>query len=703
MNGELSTAGYHNDRIQAIHRERLAVVYVRQSTLQQLNRHRESTRLQYGLVERALEWGWPRSQVLVIDEDLGKSGRSAEGRSGFQRLMAEVSLNHVGLVLGIEMSRLARSCRDWHQLLEICGLFQTLIGDLDGLYDPTDYNDRLLLGLKGTMSEAELHVLKQRMLAGKRAKAERGELGMPVPMGYTRRLSGEVVKDPDEQARTTIELIFDQFTRRGTLNGVLKYLVDNGIELPQRVRSGPNKGDLYWSRPNRVTLSNMLHNPIYAGAYVYGRRPTDPRHQKAGRPATGRQVAKPEDWAVTLKDRLPAYISWEQFERNLRQLEANTAQGLGAIRHGPSLLSGLVICGRCGLRMTAAYHNNGRRLRYECSRMAVDYGEQRCQSLVGQVLDEFVVEQVLRALEPAALEISLRVAEDIEAERGQLHQHWQQRLERAHYQVERAERQYQSVEPEHRLVARTLERQWEEALEAETALHHDHERFLAEQPPSLSAEERAAIRRLADDIPALWGAPSTTNADRQSIIRQLVQRVMVTVQGESEQVDVQIHWHGGHGTQGQLVRPVARLDQLSYYPQLMARVAALHAADHPPTAIAQMLNTEGWHPAKRCETFNGAMVGNMLTRLGRRTRHCGTPASTVLRQSNEWTLAELSHRLDMPQPTLYRWLRRGELHARQVKVQAHPLWLIQADAAELERLRARRGCAGNRSWPASID
>jgi len=702
MNAIAAVARFPNEKIQPSHRERLAVVYIRQSTLQQLHRHQESTRLQYALVERALELGWARSQVLVIDEDLGKSGRTVEGREGFQRLMTEVSLNHVGLVLGIEMSRLARSCRDWHQLLEVCGLFGSLIGDSDGIYDPTDYNDRLLLGLKGTMSEAELHILKQRMLAGKRAKAERGELGMAVPMGYIRRLSGEVIKDPDEQVQATITLIFEQFARRGTLNGVLKYLVEHQIQLPHRVRSGPSKGELTWRRPNRVTLSNLLHNPIYAGAYVYGRRPIDPRRQQPGRPQTGKRVAQPDEWAVLLKDRLPAYLSWAQFERNLRQLEANTSQGLGAIRHGPSLLSGLIICGCCGLRMAAVYHNNGQGLRYECNRMAIDYGEARCQSLVGSVLDEFVAAQVLRALEPAALEISLKVAEDVETERAQLHQHWQQRCERAHYEVERAARQYQAVEPEHRLVARTLERQWEQALAAEAALQADYERFLAAQPATLSAEERAAIRRLAEDIPALWRASTTTAADRQAIVRQLVERVIVTVQGESEQVEVQIHWRGGHGTEAVLTRPVARLDQLSYYPQLQARVHALHASGHRPTAIARTLNAEGWHPAKRCDTFNSSMVQSLLVRLGLRSR-LHTPSTNVSRQPDEWTLGELSYRLDMPLPTLYSWLRRDLLQARQVIQQGHTLWLIQADAAELKRLQTRRATVDSRKWPAPID
>jgi DNA invertase Pin-like site-specific DNA recombinase len=300
-------------KIQAVHYDRLAVVYVRQSHPQQVLRHQESTRLQSGLAEHAQALGWTPSQVLVIDEDLGKSADSMAGRAGFQRLVAEVSLAHVGIIFGLEMSRLARSNRDWHQLLEVCALFGTLIGDLDGIYDPIDYNDRLLLGLKGAMSEAELHVLKQRMVAGKRAKAARGELGMPVPMGYVRRPSGEVVKDPDEQAQAVIALLFEQFERLGTIHAVLRYLVQHQIRVPQRVRFGPSKGELVWCRPNRTTLSNLLHHPIYAGAYVYGRRPTDPRRKQPGRPSTGRLVAKPEDCQVLLQDHHPAYISWEQF------------------------------------------------------------------------------------------------------------------------------------------------------------------------------------------------------------------------------------------------------------------------------------------------------------------------------------------------------------------------------------------------------
>ncbi len=340
-------------KIQSSHLQRQAVVYVRQSTLQQVERHRESTRLQYALVDRAVELGWSPAQILLIDEDLGRSGASAEGRPGFQRLMAEVGLDHVGIVLGIEISRLARSSRDWYQLLEVCGLFATLIGDADGVYDPQTYNDRLLLGLKGTMSEAELHILKQRMLEGKRAKARRGELHTLLPRGYVRAPSGEVLKDPDEQVRGVIETVFRQFQRCGTINGVLRYLVDHHIQLPDRVRSGPRTGELDWRRPNRVTLSNLLHNPIYAGAYVYGRRPTDPRRRQPGRPSSGRTVAPPQQWEVLIKDHLPAYIGWGP-------LRAESAAARGQYR--PSRRRGpcgsLVVVGAPDLRSLRARHGH---------------------------------------------------------------------------------------------------------------------------------------------------------------------------------------------------------------------------------------------------------------------------------------------------------------------------------------------------------
>lgn len=678
------------EKIHPRHRERSAIVYIRQSTVQQVERHQESTRLQYALVERAFHFGWARETIVVIDDDLGRSGATMEGRPGFQRLVAEVGLGNVGLVLGVEMSRLARSCRDWHQLLEICSLFDTLIADTDGVYDAADHNDRLLLGLKGTMSEAELHILKARMLAGRRAKAQRGELGKRVPMGYVRRPSGDVAFDPDEQAQTTIRLVFALFERFRTVGKVMTYLVDHDIKMPIRVAGGLRKGELEWHRVNRASLYNLFANPIYAGIYAYGVRPIDRRRQKPGRPGTGRKPGRVEDTEVFLPDRMPAYISWEQYERNRTQLRANLSSQTGPARAGSALLSGLLTCGRCGLRMTAVYNNNGHTARYVCHRMHADYGEPFCQSLKAAPLDAMIARLVLQALEPAALEASLVVASDLEAERATLEHHWQQRRERSRYAVERGRRQYDAVEPENRLVARTLERAWEQALAEQIQLEAEYERFRRAQPPAPGIAELAMVRSLTQDLPAVWNAETTTRADRQTIVRLLLERVLVEVIDASEQVRLECHWHGGNRTTQTLIRPVARAKSLSTYPALVARATDLHRSGNDCIKIAMILNQEAWRPAKRRDSFNAQMVRHLLITAGviepRPRRHRALPQ----RQPDEWTIRELAEKLGIPQATVYNWVQNGRLRSRSVKAGGGSAKLVLADATTLDNLRTIR-------------
>src|SRR5438067_3540779 len=392
-----------SEKVMPWHRDRLAVVYVRQSTAQQVLDHQESSRLQYGLVDRAQALGWAADRVPVIDEDLGRSGTRADERAGFQRLVSEVSLDHVGLILGLEMSRLARSNKDWYQLLELCAWFRTLSADLDGVYDPVQYNDRLLLGLKGTLSEAELHVLKQRMHEGRRNEARRGELRFALPIGYVWGPDGAIRFDPDEQVQAVVRLVFRQFAELGTLHGVLRYLADHQIQLGVRVREGPGKGDLVWRRPNRMTLQLLLKHPLYAGAYVYGRRQADPRRRRAGQTRSGRVVMAREDWLAFVPDQAPAYIAWEQYERNQAQLAANRArtESRGAVRSGRALLAGLVRCGRCGPRLIVRYESARADPTYVCARHASDYGAPHCPQVPASPLDAFVSRHVLAALEPA--------------------------------------------------------------------------------------------------------------------------------------------------------------------------------------------------------------------------------------------------------------------------------------------------------------
>jgi DNA invertase Pin-like site-specific DNA recombinase len=466
---------WYTEKILPRHFERLAVVYVRQSTMQQVLDHQESTRLQYGLVRRAVAWGGPETRVLVIDEDLGRSGTSVEGRHGFQRLVAEVGMDHVGVILGVEMSRLARSSKDWHQLLEICALFGTLIADLDGIDDPGQYNDRLLLGLKGTMSEAELHLLKQRMDQGTLQKARRGALHFALPVGYVHNASGEVVYDPDEQVQHVVRLIFRKFEDLGTLHARLRYRVQHDIQLGVRVREGPAKGTLEWRRPNRMTRQHLLKHPIYAGAYAYGRRQVDPRKKQPSRPSTGRVTRARQAYHVLLTDQVPAYITWAQYEQHLARLAANRARAdtIGAVRHGPSLAAGLLVCGRCHCRMQVRYGGPRQLHSYTCNRLATNYGGNSCQYLPGAPVDAFISQWVLTALEPAALTLSLEATARLEQERQALDRLWQQRLERAAYESERAARHYRVVEPEHRLVARPLAREWEAKLTAQRHLQEE--------------------------------------------------------------------------------------------------------------------------------------------------------------------------------------------------------------------------------------
>jgi len=696
-----------SEKIQPGHWERLAVVYVRQSTPQQVLHHQESTRIQYSLKSRAQQLGWSEDRVLVIDDDLGKSGATAEGRAGFQRLVSEVGLGHVGMILGVEMSRLARSCKDWHQLLEVCGLFGTLIGDLDGIYDPAQYNDRLLLGLKGTMSEAELHIIKQRMYQGKLNKARRGELGFVPPTGYVRRPSGEVILDPDAQVQNVVRLIFRKFEELGTLNAVLQYLVRNGVQLGIRVRDGLGKGELEWRRPNRMTLQNLLRNPIYAGAYAYGRRQVDPRRKKPGRSSTGRRVNNPTDWFALLKDRLPAYISWEQYERNDARLKSNQTRSseVGAVRRGPSLLSGLLICAKCGNRMNVHYQGRENKHAYVCAHMLSNYGGEFCQMISGRSLDHFVTARALEALAPAALDLSMEAAKNLERERGDLARLWQQRLERAGYEVDRAARQYRLVEPENRLVVRQLEQEWEEKLAQQKKLQEDYHRFDRSQPRVLSEAEREEIRRLAADIPALWEAPTTTDADRKEILRQVVDRVVVDTQGGSERVRVEIQWAGGTKTQGEMIRPVRNLKQLTYYPQLCERIRALAAEGLQARQIAERLNAEGYRPPKRRETFGPEGVGNLMHRLGLCDRRSRSKDRTGLAQ-HEWWLPELAVKLSIPEVTLYNWIRRGWIKARQ-QDRAPRRWIVWADDEEIRKLceRHRRppGFYTRRRWVQESD
>ena len=547
--------------------------------------------------------------------------------------------------------------------------------------------------MKGTITEVELHLIKQRMASGRLAKASRGELAVPLPAGYVRQPPGEVALDPDEQVQAVVRLVFGLFDQLGTVHAVLRFLVEHQVQIGMRERSGPGKGEIVWRAPHQQGLVNMLRNPAYAGIYAYGRSRTEPSRRLPGHEHSGRvrQLAAGE-WLVRIDGALPAYISVEQYEHNLARMAANRAraESLGAPREGPALLGGLVVCGICGHRMQVSYETSRQGLtgRYCCQRRHHTYGEPRCQQMAAQFLDDHVVAQLLSALAPAALELSVTAARQAEAHRAEVDRIWRQRLERAEFLCDRARRQYQLAEPENRLVARQLEREWEATLAERARLTEEYERYQRQRPAQLPATELAAIRALASDIPALWAAPTTTVADRKRLLRAVVESVQVTADGATERVQAIVTWAGGHQTHADLLRPVARIDQLSYYPALTERIRALAGEGLGNAAIADRLAAEGFHTPHLRERFNTGEIQHLIRRLGLRPglEHDSRTGQGSLGPS-QWWLATLAREIGMPTATLFTWLKRGWITGRQ-DTRPPYRWIITADPAEVEHLRA---------------
>ena len=599
-------------KIQSHHLERWAIDYIRQSHPQQVQRHRESAQVQARLQERALAWGWPAERIRVLDGDQGRSGTSAVGRGDFAWLLSEIALGHVGLVLCFQINRLTREDEDCCRLIKVCAAFDTLLADQDGLYHPHDFNDQIILRFKGLMGGVELHQVQQRMQASRLNRCSRGEwLGQPPP-GYVIGPDSKLQFDPDEQVQSVVRLILEQFAVLGSISAVLRYLRRHGIQLPFRSVSGPKREQVQWHMPHRETLRLLMRNPTYAGTYTWGRHATDPRRVQPGRRGSGRVRREPHECAVFIRDNHPAYISWEQYENNLLRFKRHRRHGPvpGPARTTVALLAGLVVCGQCGCRMQTHYSKS---LRYECQRHALDYAAPVCQSLAGAPLEELVRDLVLEVVTPASLELSARAAEECERQRDTLDRQWRLRLERAAQEANRAFRQYNAVEPENRLVARTLERTWEEALLEQRALEEEHHRFQKTQPVRLSAAERAQIETLASNLPALWQASQTSVDERRQIVRRLLQRAVVWAPASTQEVKVQLHWAYGTVTEHRVTRPVRGWKQVIGATDLWQRVQEWHAAGWTSQCIAEELNKVG-HRTPRGKPFTAGNVRKLIER-----------------------------------------------------------------------------------------
>lgn len=638
-------------KVTAAHLERNAYLYVRQSTLRQVMNNTESTQRQYALRQRAVALGWPAEQIITIDCDQGQSASSATDREGFQRLVAEVGLGRAGIVLGLEVSRLARNNADWHRLLEICALAGVLICDEDGLYDPHEFNDRLLLGLKGTMSEAELHYIRARLIGGQLSKARRGELQMALPVGLVYDAAGKVCLDPDRSVQQAIGHLFATFARTGSARAVVQGFNAEALLFPARVRSGAHKGELVWMPLKHWRVLRTLHNPRYAGAFVYGRR-----HQRAGPDGKITVEDVPRDrWIALIPDAHPGYIDWATFETNQGLLTANArAHGIeraaGPAREGPALLQGLVICGRCGSRMTVRYHTRrGVEVPdYQCIKAAIQQGALRCQTVSGGGVDATIGRLLIDTVTPVALEVALTVQAELEARADEADSLRRSHVEAARHRADLARRRYLAVDPDNRLVADSLEADWNETLRALHDAQDDYERAGAAARAALSDEHKARVRALATDFPALWSDPATPQRERMT--RLLIEDVTLV---KTDQIHLHVRFRGGQTTSLTIPIPPTAWQIRQTDPDVIALLDRL-LDDHTDAEAADALNRNG-HRSGAGKTFTRLIVLH-LRRAHRLPSH-----AERLRARGLLTINETAERLGVHTSTIKAWHRAGLL------------------------------------------
>ena len=652
------------EKLSDSHLRRAAFVYVRQSTQSQTERNTESTELQYALVARATELGFAREAVVVIDEDLGVSGSGEAERSGFARLAAEVGLGHAGLVLGLEASRLARNNADWYRLLDLCGVTDTLIGDADGLYHPGSFNDRLLLGLKGTMSEAELHTLRARLAGGIRNKAKRGELRRPLPVGLIwGEADGEVLLDPDEAIRAAIAAIFKRFAELGSARQVWIWLRSEGLRFPLRSTPTP-RGEVRWVQPSYTQVLSVLANPAYAGAYAYGKTRRERFIDADGRLRTRTRRLAQGEWETLIWEHHPGFIDRETFEANRARIAANKPpcanEAGGALREGRALLQGIAVCGRCGRKLSVFYAGrHGHKPGYNCRGSEPADGRSKwCMRVGGSQIEAAVADSLLAALTPAGVRAALGAAECLEADHDAALEQWRLQVEQARYEAERAERRYRAVEPEHRLVARGLEREWEEKLSALAAAEAELELREGRRPRVLAPEERKGLLALGADLARVWSAPTTTDRDRKQLLRTLVEEVIVDLVRSEGHATLTVRWRGGALTELEvrLRRPPAAVRTAEDTIALLERLAT----NYTDATIAGILNRQGRRSATG-EPFSAQIVAGLrhYRNIPRHEPAASQPEGELL------PVGKAAEALGVAASTIFRWLNAGFITGAQ--------------------------------------
>ena len=663
------------------HLARTAYLYVRQSTLRQVLTNTESATHQYALRQKAIALGWPAEQIVTIDTDQGQSGASAADREGFQRLVAEVSMGRAGIVLGLEVSRLARNNADWHRLLEICAMSATLICDEDGLYDPNDFNDRLLLGLKGTMSEAELHFIRARLIGGQRSKARRGELRMGLPVGLAYDPAGNVVLDPDTGVQQAIRHVFTLFARTGSARAVVQQFNADGLLFPVRVRTGAHKGELAWMPLQHWRVLRTLHNPRYAGAFAYGRR----RERLGANGKKTLEILPREQWLALIPNAHPGYLSWDQYETNQKLLLGNaTAHGedraAGPAREGTALLQGLAICGRCGRRMTVRYHTRrGVEVPdYQCMNRCIQDGGQRCQNVPGGVVDETIASLLLDTLTPHTLEVALIVQAELDTRAAEADALRRNHVERVRHRADLARRRYLAVDPDNRLVADSLEADWNDALRALQTAREDYESASAAATATLTDELKDRIRSLATDFPALWSNPNTAQRDRKRMVRLLVDDVTLH---KTDRIHLHVRFRGGQTTSLVVAIPPKAWQVRQTRPDTLAALDRL-LDTHTDAQTAEALNAAG-HRSGEGKPFTARIVLE-----ARRSNKLPSHAER-LRAKGLLTKTELAARLGVHESTVKSWTKAGILNSHKANDKNERLY--EPPVAGDPRLTARQG------------
>jgi DNA invertase Pin-like site-specific DNA recombinase len=682
-------------KIHRTHLQRQAVVYLRQSTMKQVHEHRESTERQYALARRATELGWPSEQIEVIDEDLGQSGASTQWRSGFKRLAEQVSQGQVGVIFALEVSRLARSSADWHQLLDLCGWADVLIADEQSVFTPNDPNDRLLLGLKGQMSEAERYWMRLRLNGAQQSKARRGELRLIAPIGYVwNPAARRLCFDPDEQIQHAIRVVFERFWIDGSAGAVMAYFIDHGLSFPKH-KHNPS-GELVQARLDRATVLEILHSPIYTGAYVYGRREYRTVF-KDGKLKRG-QVTKlaPESWKVCLKEQHDAYISWDEFMANQDKLDSNRnrrrdAGRPGAASKGQALLQGLVLCGRCGYRMSV--QQGGQALpRYICN-APVLHGESMkvCWSVAANAIDKAVSRCFLNAVYPPEVELAMAVAKEAERQGGELEKQWKSRLDRARYEAELAERRYKAVDPDNRVVARTLEADWEKKLRDLAELKRTYEQKQQTETVSPSENDRAQLLSLCKDLPMVWNATTTSNAQRKNMLRLLIQQVALTpIDIPKRMTRIQILWNTGATTELTVERKLYNNGGPTDA-QIVERIREMATQGWTDRAIAAELNQRGISPKLARNGWNEQSIrsirkrrgiGSTFVSLGRGELH------PLQRGDGLYSIRGICERLGLSRRTVRGLVDAGKLVPVEGRGRGRPHWF--ALTPEIEKIVSSR-------------